>query len=156
MESRHLIIICFLLSFSISQNSVAQLKELKPLPERPILSFDPFEESEVPKCSEILSRMSRLQKISEEGYLSFVDFMLGSSSIMMKWYEDLSPLEGQTVEIPQNLFFPIFEGADQITQLTYLGYDISNYISSEMIKISQAIASCLPQQGVLSGPGTNH
>lgn len=137
--------------------SVAQtLRDLEPFPPTPTFSFDPTAEPSLPSCSQILSRMNRLQEITNESHLALIDFMSGSARIVQDWHEDLQPLEGRTVTIKNGQFEPLAIGAEQILELSDLGYQNADYIFIEMGRIAQALAKCLPQQGVPSGLSQHH
>lgn len=137
--------------------SVAQpLKDLQPFPSTPTFSFDPGVEPTLPACDEILARMNRLQEITSESHLALIDFMNGSARIVQKWHQDLQPLEGQTVSVKQGQFDPLADGAEQILELTDLGYQNADYIFMEMGRIAQAMTKCLPQKGVPSGLSQHH
>lgn len=117
---------------------------LPSFPPSPVFSFDTTVPPTLPKCEEILPRMSRLQRITEESHLSLIDFMSGGARLIQEWHQDLSPLEGQSVSLPIGLFDPLEQGANQMTDLSYLAYENSDYISAEMSQLLLALAKCLP------------
>lgn len=120
---------------------------LQSLPPNPTFDFDPSEDGDIPTCDQVMERIQRLQKITEESQLSVIGFMEESAGVMQGWHDALQPLEGQQAAIPSGTFSPLQEGAGQIFEVTQLAYQNADYVILELQKVTQALTKCLPRQG---------
>lgn len=129
-----------LMSFGATFSATAL--PLKPFPASPSFSFDPGEDGDIPACGQILERLQRLQKITEESQLSVIGFMEESAGVVQGWHDVLSPLEGGSAPIEVGTFSPLAEGAAQINDVAQLAYQNADYVILELQKVTQALTKC--------------
>lgn len=147
---KYLLLACMM---SLCWGTVAKTS-LSPLPPHPEFSFDPGEDPSLPTCHELTSRFQQLSRVVKESHLSLIDFMTGTAGVISEWHHTLSPLEEQTATLPKGQFNVLSQGADHITELTYLAYENADYIDVELEKIFQSLVKCLP--GVQNGLSKSH
>ena len=144
-----------LISMAFSLMFHAHAEPLKPLKAIPaplnVPQFTCDKVEPVRNCEEVLPRLQAYQTNIDKYEGSIVGYLGDVQSAASNWYEQLSPLEKQTVVIPENFFGVVNDGATDISNVNDMAVKNRLCMKKELDEILKQLQSCKPTSATTSG-----
>ncbi|MCB0407883.1 MAG: hypothetical protein KDD34_06740 [Bdellovibrionales bacterium] len=134
-------VLAWALLFSFALSALAQ-STLSPLPESPNFKVS-NPSKKVLACSEIMGALKEYNELARGNEAAIADFLLEITTVMYDWHNQLSPLEGKQILIPNGTFQPIYDGTQQIEEIVGIVYENSDQLKARMELIIESLESCL-------------